>query len=656
MTKVAMPLWRRPLAIDIAVFLLCGIAIMTATWSSIVAQNVEIGDFAANGLLIQDAKHLALFKGNYSRIGVHHPGPAILYVLAFGELFFNDLLHLTKSPLSGQLIAACFYTAGWNVAVFREFRKLSGTWTAAALLTSVFLVTIAFFNYNFFADIWFPDLYVFPFAAMTLAMARLGTGRVDSLLTLAISAGFLFNGHVSFVSTLGVIFLITVFANTFWFRGAPDRRILGAVFIKMHRKAIAIALLVLALFFVPLAIETIVSFPGPIGGYLLFGADRAFHPLRECLLYLANFWGGLAPMTGALAAAALVVVASRRVPAARGGIASLMVVLAASTVALFVYARYGIDYLVLDYLGYYYYTTAALLFAVVAYVAWAVSRDTPSVRVAVLVLTVCLFLTYWKIDRPVRDVDQYNHPGVVTLYDGIKGAATHGRVVLDLDNRQDWGWLWTNLVGAEVIAKRRHEDLFCLNKNWHILFTKAAICTPEEVRSNPRYTVRVERGPRTPPVAFDALDIVFSPYVLPDITDAGYLSVQTKATMFNDYLLASGWSPPEGEHVWSSNYESHLAFRVRDGFSGVLVMNSGAFLVPGHERVTGKISVNNQPAITFQLTSAQPRQMLEVPINAGGTVDVKVTVDNPTSPLLAHVGDDPRVLGISLFGLEVKAR
>jgi hypothetical protein len=535
---------------------------------------------------------------------------------------------------------------------------MSGSRIDSLFMTSVFLVVLAFFNYNFFSDLWFPDLYVFPFAAASVSLARLASGRTDSLVALAISAGFLTNGHVSFIPTLGIMLLICVAANFVGYLRVPERRILGATFFRIHRQRITIGVAVLALFFVPLCIETIVAYPGPIVGYVNYKGDRIVHPLRESSFFVADFWGGLAPLIGSLAAAALAVGASRLVPPLRARIVPLLVVLTGSTIALFIYARYGIDYLVLNYVGYYYYTTPTLLFAVVAFVALKTGvgpLPTPRSRqVAVAVACVCLFGTYWKIHRPVRDVDQYNQPGVVKLYDAIKGAATDGRIVLDLDNRQDWGWLWTNLVGAEALALRHHENLFCLNKNFHILFTDTARCTPDEVRSRPRYTVRVERGPRSTPVAFEALDIVFSRYALPDITDAGPLRVNQVANQFNDYFLASGWSPPEGEHVWSSGVESHLAFRLRPGFAGVVALDCGAFLVPGHTRVTGQVFVNDVPAGRFEFTTEKQRQMLVYPVS-GGDVDIKILVDNPTSPKAVHAGDDPRVLGISLFGMEVRA-
>src|SRR5688500_16653540 len=65
----------------------------------------EGGDFAANSLLIQDAKSFDLLVGHYSRIGFNHPGPAILYFQALGEYVFYDLTHLVGAPFAGQLLS-----------------------------------------------------------------------------------------------------------------------------------------------------------------------------------------------------------------------------------------------------------------------------------------------------------------------------------------------------------------------------------------------------------------------------------------------------------------------------------------------------------------------------------------------------------------------
>src|ERR1017187_9572233 len=63
---------------------------------------IEDGDFAANSLIVQQAKHLHLLVGHYSRWGFHHPGPAYWYLFALGEFLFYDTLHLVPAPRSEE--------------------------------------------------------------------------------------------------------------------------------------------------------------------------------------------------------------------------------------------------------------------------------------------------------------------------------------------------------------------------------------------------------------------------------------------------------------------------------------------------------------------------------------------------------------------------
>ena len=73
-------------------------------WDAIRTVNHESSDFAANTLLVLDAKRLQLIHGHYSRVGFNHPGPALLYVLAFGELLFHDWLHLVRPAAGGGCV------------------------------------------------------------------------------------------------------------------------------------------------------------------------------------------------------------------------------------------------------------------------------------------------------------------------------------------------------------------------------------------------------------------------------------------------------------------------------------------------------------------------------------------------------------------------
>ena len=59
----------------------------------------------ANSILIEQARRFTLLVGHYSREHFNEPGPAFLYVQAWGESLFYDALHVVPTPWNGQLIA-----------------------------------------------------------------------------------------------------------------------------------------------------------------------------------------------------------------------------------------------------------------------------------------------------------------------------------------------------------------------------------------------------------------------------------------------------------------------------------------------------------------------------------------------------------------------
>ena len=64
----------------------------------------ENADMGADSILIEQARRFSLLVGNYSREHFNHPGPAFLYVQAWGESLFYDALHVVPTPWNGQLI------------------------------------------------------------------------------------------------------------------------------------------------------------------------------------------------------------------------------------------------------------------------------------------------------------------------------------------------------------------------------------------------------------------------------------------------------------------------------------------------------------------------------------------------------------------------
>jgi hypothetical protein len=138
-----------PKWLTFTLFILISLVLVASNWTGVNTVNFELSDFAANSLLIQDAKSLTLLKGNYSRVGFNHPGPAILYVLAAGEVVFYDWLHIVKSPFSGQLIAVALYAAFWIVLIWRMLVAMTHHLAASFLTVSVFLLYAVLCDHNF---------------------------------------------------------------------------------------------------------------------------------------------------------------------------------------------------------------------------------------------------------------------------------------------------------------------------------------------------------------------------------------------------------------------------------------------------------------------------------------------------------------------------
>ncbi|WP_449405958.1 hypothetical protein [Massilia phosphatilytica] len=346
-------------------FLLIVAALTGVEWHMLRHVNREVGDFAANSLLIQDAKRLHLIYGNYSRVGFNHPGPAILYVLAFGELVFHDWLHLVPSPLSGQLLGGILYNAGWMVLICALVRRITGALAPALLFTALLVLGAAISDYAIVNGIWFPHLYFFPYAAMIIAIAPLVYGRADTLKALAVASGFLINGHASFIPMLGLTLIVVLAVNLRVSRRDCSLRILSRAWFSRHRADIRVACGILFLFFVPLLIATITEWPGPLWDYIKFGRGNKGNHLPDALKFVGVYWRlGLASMWGLLAIPLLAVflLKDRRVEPARSdfvrGTRALAVTFGAATLALLYYAKAGVDDLNQVYIAIFYYSGA----------------------------------------------------------------------------------------------------------------------------------------------------------------------------------------------------------------------------------------------------------------------------------------------------------
>ena len=583
-------------------------------------------------------------------------------MLAAGEWLFHDLLHFVPSPFSGQLIAVACYNAFWLTMVARLLYRATGAAETAFLGTAVFLLVTVLCDHDFLAGAWFPNLYFFPFATMLLATARLVEGRTGSLPILALSIGFLVNGHASFVAIVAIVLFITIAVNYALFRSGPvERRIVGAAFFRSRGRRVAVAVAIFLVFLIPLALETALHFPGPVAAYITFSGTTAPHGAEDILLFLTVYWGGVVPLLAGIATLSLVFAASAGPSTVLADRRGLVCVLAAASCAVLFYARYGVDELQYKYLAYFYYAVPAITVALTAMVTAQLTKKSTRRLLGVLVGIGCLVVAFMQAKLPARYAEQYDDPTLPQLYETLKTAAAGKRIVLDLDNRHQWDYLWTHVVGAESFAKRRHADLFCINRNWHILFGETARCTPNELHLGERYLVRAMKAeePDVAPLAFTSDGLRFYRSSSPDLTDIGSITVASRPDLFSDHILESGWDIVETDHAWSVAREAHLSLRLRPGFDGFVVLDLDAFLpkAGGRLQVIGRVD-DGRP-VTFDFTHELPRRTVELPVMVppgSRAVDVRLDIGPSESPKQARVGTDPRVLGVALHGMSIRPR
>jgi len=459
----------------------------------------EVGDFAANSLLIADATHLKLLVGNYSRVGFNHPGPAFLYVLAAGEIVFFKLTHWVASPFSGQLHAVALLSGFWIAAIgtllFRMQRAAKGVPAAAIVTTALFVGVTAYINYQAFAGPWFPHLYYFAFAAFTVSIAALIMGRADGLVLLAVSLGFLVNGHASFLAMTVIMLVCALIANT-WVSlhsGSRASWVLSRQYLAGNRRTIAVALAIVVLFLIPLALQTILRFPGPLAEYAAFGHAHKANRLADAVRFAGLFWsnGVFGILLGAVACAVLVTGNPARDN--EGRVAperALALALASATVAFLFYAVVGVDDLSLTYVGIFYYAVPALALTLL------IKRLLDNVTIATLpvAVIVCVAVgafTAIRIHQPPENIAQYDDPRIPAAYASIRHLEAGGGVlVFDLDGGANGERLWPTLVGVEAYAKREGHVPFCIAQNWQLVFTRAARCTPDQLqRAHGRWLV-----------------------------------------------------------------------------------------------------------------------------------------------------------------------
>lgn len=454
----------------------------------------EAGDPAANSILTLQAKHFALLTGHYSRVGLHHPGPAFFYVQAAGEWLLHDLTHIVPAAYNAQAIAIMALNATLiataMVILYTWVRPMATVLTAAGI-TLIFLAE----HPQLVCSTWMPHACFAPFLLYLFAVASVAAGRLRHLWVMVLAGGLLVHGHAEFLVLVPLLALAAI---------VPQRRRLLT-----HRREMLVASAILALFLLPMVLNVAVHWPGEIPQYLSYG-HRAPNPPVAAARFLAQFWGP-GPGLGAvflvvLFAADLALVRALRRAGVDEGIPEfarhLLRVTALGTALFAFYSWYGVDHLSASYIGVFSYALplALLILGSSALTVLALSRQWPVARrlatgvaACSLVVGVALALTTVALRR-----DRDELTGVPVALDYLNAHA-HGKPIV-LQTRTDESW--ADALALLDAATRDGQRACLAQDRWRLQATAQFMCTPQELASGARFTLsRVDPvSPGTPVV------------------------------------------------------------------------------------------------------------------------------------------------------------
>ncbi|WP_218939148.1 hypothetical protein, partial [Pseudomonas nicosulfuronedens] len=235
-----------------------------------------------------------------------------------------------------------------------------------------------------------------------------------------------------------------------------------------------------------------------------------------------------------------------------------------------------------------------------------------------------------------------------------KAKGDGGRLVLDLDDSNDWSHVWAMATGIGANAKRQGESIFCINRNWYISFTKQLKCTPEELAHSKRFVVRrsVEGSQRNPDINLGGIS--FFEYSPPAALVPGVLTMKKDRDLFTDYLLGSGWTVPDESFTWSEGYRA-LIYLPPVSSGNQVALDLGAFvpLSDSHQRVTVSVDGVEQETVEFTATAMRQKVEIKQTGKSGEPTQIALQIEKPISPVSVGMGQDTRLLGVGLYGLEV---
>ncbi|MGD0065079.1 MAG: hypothetical protein ABSB76_16730 [Streptosporangiaceae bacterium] len=443
----------------------------------------EQGDGGANSLLIRQAKHFTLLIGNYSREGFNHPGPAYMYVQAFGEYLFQNALHVVPTAWNAHMLAVfaldCSFVALAVVVVYGWTRSVAGAAACFAVFCGFAIAYPSIVNSD-----WMPYMYVPTYMVFVIAAGSLVAGRAQDAWIFALTGWFLVHGHACFLFFVPVLTLV-VLAAVLWPHRRTLRASVGSFF--RERRGVWIPVAVIsAVFALPIVVNLVLHWPGDFGKYLSYSnsGQAGGHSVRQVVKYALWFWwphhtwaAALVPVAGYALALAVTVWLSRG--PLRRFLLAMLAVNVVSSLAFLVYAAVGIDDLTAYYIGYFYWsapliTVLVVVLGLAAGAGSARARLSACVAVLAAALTLAVLAVIPGTHASTNDIDEALPKVVATL----AARATGRTIVLHIDHPA-----WVETTGFLIQAERTGVRACLDEPQFAFLMTKQLICTPAEVAS-----------------------------------------------------------------------------------------------------------------------------------------------------------------------------
>ena len=475
----------------------------------------EDADMGAYSIQIEQARRFALLVGNYSREKFNHPGPAFLYVQAWGEDLFYALLRVVPAAWNGEVVglyllssffAACVVVVGWRWGGMRTgLVTLGVVGLCGALHPSVF------------SSDWMPYEYVPAYLAFLVSVASVAGGRTRDSWIAALSGWFLIHGHACFLLFVPLLWLGAAAA-----RLVPHLR--PRAWPRPQRLAWLPVAVISAVFALPVAGELVLRWPGNFGRYFAYSgsARSGGHPVAQVARYALWFWW---PHAGAWAVAVILTLAAAgaawRMPAGRPRrfCLALLAVNAASTVAFLAYTAAGVDAVNQHYIGYFYWSAPVIMILVVLLAGtellaarWPGPGTTRAMAVpcaaVALALAGCAAFAVAPQTRLSTDHADPGDPAATgpvadpSLPAGVAriGALADGRYAVLAIPQHD---AWPAVTGILVQAERAGVPACVAGPAWEFMMTSQFICTRQEAADGLRFSVWTPAGaPRGMPVVY----------------------------------------------------------------------------------------------------------------------------------------------------------